>query len=113
MLEGVTEAVGSAHELWRFVVLIGGGVALGRMAVGWIGNRVWESTDQNVVMFFIAAFDLEVALGLLLWLLQGMRMLTPLIGRFLVCLLFNHIFILDLFVLFPEPFLAVSIDSLS
>lgn len=65
------DALAGAHSLWRYVVLISAFVAVGNMVVGALDKRAWRVADTRVGRFFLTALDLEVTLGLLVWLLQG------------------------------------------
>ncbi|MEZ4867670.1 MAG: hypothetical protein R3C14_40465 [Caldilineaceae bacterium] len=61
----------NAHSLWRYVVLMMGGIAIGRMLMGWIRQDPWQPLDQQLGRLFVNAVDVAVGLGLLLWLLEG------------------------------------------
>ena len=66
----LSEALAGAHALWRYVVLISAFIAIGNMLMGALDKRSWKASDTRIGRFFITALDLEVVLGVLLWLLQ-------------------------------------------
>lgn len=70
-MESLTAALAQAHGIWRYVVLITGGVAIGKCLIGWLESREWKPIDQRIVTYFITAVDIGVLLGLLVWLLEG------------------------------------------
>ena len=54
------------HSLLRWVVLGAGLAAAGRGMAGW-GGRPWTAPDARAGLFFIIALDLQLLLGLLLY----------------------------------------------
>lgn len=70
-MEGLTAGLAGAHSIWRYVVIIAAFVAIGNMLVGTLDKRAWKLTDVRIGRFFLTALDLEVGVGMLLWLLQG------------------------------------------
>ena len=70
-METLTQALVGAHSIWRYAVLISGLVAIGSMLMGWLDKRSWKPLDIRIGRFYLSAIDLEVALGLLIWLLQS------------------------------------------
>ena len=65
------EALKNAHAIWVYVVLIMGGIAIGQMWRGMRRREEWRPIDQNIGSFFVTALDLEMVLGILLWIFQG------------------------------------------
>ncbi|MGB9799283.1 MAG: hypothetical protein ACPLUL_04200 [Thermanaerothrix sp.] len=61
----------SLHNLTRWAVLILGGVAFVRSMGGWIGHRPFTPGDGRAGMLFTLAFDLQILLGLILYLTRG------------------------------------------
>ncbi len=63
------------HNLVRWIVVILAVYALARAYSGWLGKRPWSPADQQSGMFFTAALDIQVLLGVILlifdWLTTG------------------------------------------
>jgi hypothetical protein len=57
------------HDLWRWLVLLAALAALGVGAAVWAGQLQWRLADRTGLIFTIV-LDIEVALGLLVWLLS-------------------------------------------
>ena len=57
------------HDLWRWLVLLAALVALGAGVAVWAGQLQWRLADRTGLIFTIV-LDIEVALGLLVWLLS-------------------------------------------
>ncbi|OGO72110.1 MAG: hypothetical protein A2Z49_10350 [Chloroflexi bacterium RBG_19FT_COMBO_56_12] len=55
------------HNILRWVVLILGIWAVVRAWRGWLGKREWADSDRKVGVFFSAAIDTQLLLGLLLY----------------------------------------------
>ena len=55
------------HNLVRWVVVILAILALVRAYLGWLGRREWTERDRQVGVFFSAALDTQVLLGLILY----------------------------------------------
>lgn len=70
-METLTVALAQAHGIWRYVILITGGVAIGKCLIGWLESREWKPIDQRIALYFVSAVDFGVLLGLAVWLLQG------------------------------------------
>lgn len=60
-----------AHSIWRYVVLIIGGITIGRLLKGWLRRARWQPIEERLSKLFVTALDVAVVLGLLIWLLQG------------------------------------------
>jgi hypothetical protein len=56
------------HIWWRWVVLLAAVLAIGAGAAVWLGRAPWSVADRLGLIFTIA-LDIEVAVGLLDWLL--------------------------------------------
>ena len=54
------------HSLLRWVVLLAGLLAVGRACAGWTGKRPWSAADNRAGIWFTAALDLQLLVGLLL-----------------------------------------------
>ena len=55
------------HNILRWVVVIGGAVAVVRAAYGWLAGRPWRSLDSQLGLLFTVSMDTQVLLGLLLY----------------------------------------------
>jgi len=56
------------HNLIRWAALILGVIALVRALLGWLGKRGWTETDRKFGVYFTSAMDLQLLIGLLLYL---------------------------------------------
>jgi len=63
----MTATVIALHSLLRWVVLLTGLAAAGRGIAGWSG-RTWTPADSRAGLFFVAALDLQLVIGLVLYL---------------------------------------------
>lgn len=55
------------HSLLRWVVIVLGLFAAGRGLNGWLGRRPWSPADDRAGQLFIVSFDVQLLLGLLLF----------------------------------------------
>jgi hypothetical protein len=55
------------HSLWRWVVVILMGVAILKALLGWFGKQPWQNLDNRIGLFFTSALDLQVLLGIILY----------------------------------------------
>jgi hypothetical protein len=55
------------HNIVRWVVLITAILALVRVYMGWLQNRVWAARDRQVSVAFTSALDTQILLGLILF----------------------------------------------
>ncbi len=55
------------HNVVRWVALILGIVAAVRAALGWFGRREWTELDRKFGLYFTISMDLQLLLGLLLY----------------------------------------------
>lgn len=55
------------HSLWRWVVLLLVVVALLRGVVGWLRGGEWTSLDRQLSMLAVTAIDIQVLLGIILF----------------------------------------------
>lgn len=58
------------HSLTRWGVVIFGLVAIIRALMGWLGTRPWGSTDDRLGLLFTSFLDLQVLLGILLYIVS-------------------------------------------
>ena len=61
------EILVALHNIMRWVVVILSVVALVRAYRGWLGKREWVSSDKKIGVFFGAAMDTQMLLGIILW----------------------------------------------
>lgn len=57
----------AVHNLLRWVALFLGIFVIVRSVGGWLGSRAWSETDRKAGVFFTAAMDTQLLLGLLLY----------------------------------------------
>jgi len=55
------------HNIVRWVVVIVGIIAVVRGLIGWFGKREWSSTDRTMGMLFTSAIDIQLLVGLILY----------------------------------------------
>jgi hypothetical protein len=60
-------AILSIHNIIRWVALILGILAAVRAYLGWFGNREWTVKDRKIGSYFTIAMDVQLLLGLLLY----------------------------------------------
>jgi Na+-transporting NADH:ubiquinone oxidoreductase subunit NqrE len=65
------EILFSAHSGWRYIVILVTLIAIVKMLIGWLGRSKWRALDQRLGMFTPIVFDIQLLLGLLLWIVQG------------------------------------------
>lgn len=57
----------AAHSLVRWAVLLSGVAAAVRATKGWLGKEPWDKRADRLSVLFVAAFDTQLLLGLLLY----------------------------------------------
>ncbi len=64
------ELLVNIHSYWRWLalLLILAVIVLGVMAA--TGSRRWDSSSDRIVFFYTLALDIQVVIGLVVWLLQ-------------------------------------------
>jgi hypothetical protein len=58
----------SLHNIVRWLILIAALVAIARALIGWFGKRDWTKTDNLAGVLYVSGVDLNVLLGLILYL---------------------------------------------
>ncbi|HUP27367.1 MAG TPA: hypothetical protein VM409_02955, partial [Chloroflexia bacterium] len=61
------EALLTAHSVFRWVVIL---VAVAALGIAWMssaGSRPWDGTSDRLTMLFPIAMDIQVLIGLLVW----------------------------------------------
>jgi hypothetical protein len=66
-MEDIYVIVRILHNLVRWAVLIFGVLAAGRALLGWLGRRGWLPADDRLGLLFTMSLDVQVLLGLLLY----------------------------------------------
>ncbi len=61
------------HSLWRWAVVIISLVALVKFGLGWLQRKTPDATDRQITRAFTIAIDIQVALGLVLIVLQWLN----------------------------------------
>jgi hypothetical protein len=56
------------HSLLRWAVIAFGLLAAGRGLAGWLGRKDWLAPDQRAGLLFVVSFDVQVLVGLVLYL---------------------------------------------
>jgi hypothetical protein len=93
----MTTGLFHAHSGWRYIVILIGAIALIKALSGWLGKGRWSSLDDKLARFTPIVVDIQVLLGIVLWIVQqrwmgGDRVASwehPFIG--LVALVIGHI----------------------
>lgn len=70
-MDNFTVAMVNAHSIWRYVILIMTGITVGRMLMGWMRQDPWKPLETRLGGLLVTAVDVGVALGIIVWLLQG------------------------------------------
>lgn len=60
-----------AHTLWIIAIVLMGFIAIRQMWRGYRREMDWRAVDQNIGSYFVTAIDIEILLGILLWVIQG------------------------------------------
>lgn len=56
------------HSFWRWVVLLVLLVGIVRGLTGWLRGATWEPRDRQVALLVTTALDIQLLLGVVLWL---------------------------------------------
>src|SRR4051812_7685709 len=59
------------HSIWRYVVLITALGAIGLALMAYLGSRDWDNLSDRFAFFFPLAMDIQVLIGILVWLLAN------------------------------------------
>jgi hypothetical protein len=57
----------AVHNIIRWAALLLGILVTGSSLYGWIGKRAWTQTSRRLAMFYTSAMDIQILLGLLLY----------------------------------------------
>jgi hypothetical protein len=55
------------HNIFRWVVLIAGILAVGKALLGWFGKKEWGKQDRLLGIVFTSSVDIQLLLGILLY----------------------------------------------
>jgi len=61
------EWVVTLHSYWRWVVLLLGLAAIVLALMSAFGSRPWDSTSDRVSLFFTIAMDIQLLIGIVVW----------------------------------------------
>jgi hypothetical protein len=77
------EFVLQLHAIWRWVLLIAAIIVLVKALIGWLGKRPFTKLDDQLGMAFTMIVDIQVLLGLILWLFHqpGLQNLSQAMGN--------------------------------
>ncbi len=59
-----------AHSGWRWITLLLAVLVVVLPLTGWLGKRPWSKTDDQAGIFYTTAVDIQVLLGVLLWIVE-------------------------------------------
>lgn len=59
----------SIHSILRWIVLLAALVSLGAALAGWLGSAVPERTTRQAMLAYAVALDVQVLLGIAVWVL--------------------------------------------
>ncbi len=64
------EILVTIHNIWRWVVLIAAVAAIVLAALAATGSRPWDATSDSFALIFTVAMDIQVLVGIIVWLLE-------------------------------------------
>jgi hypothetical protein len=64
------------HDWWRWAVLILAVIVLVKSLLGWLGKRPFTKLDDQLGQAYTVAFDIQVLVGLILWVFGPMGLRT-------------------------------------
>jgi hypothetical protein len=71
------------HAIWRWVLLVAAIVVVIKALVGWLGKRPFTKLDDQLGLGFTIIVDIQVTLGLIIWLFGplGLQTLSQSMGN--------------------------------
>lgn len=68
----------SLHAIWRWVLLAAAVIVVLKSLVGWLARQSWTALDDRLGLAYVVAVDVQVLLGLIIWLFGpiGLKTLT-------------------------------------
>ncbi len=73
----MTQFVLYAHSGWRYVVILATVVAVVMYVIGLVRNRPWGAWDQRIGMALPIVYDVQLLLGLVLWIMATAWLSAP------------------------------------
>lgn len=70
-MEILNQILLSLHNIFRWVVLVGGIVLVVRSFLGWSRKSEYQSRDKKITMAYAGVFDLQILLGIILFFTKG------------------------------------------
>ena len=58
------------HSIWRWLVLLAAVLAIALSALSAFGSRPWDNLADRLSFFFTVALDVQVLIGVVLWVLN-------------------------------------------
>jgi hypothetical protein len=73
----------SLHAIWRWVLLAAAILVVAKSLIGWLGKQPWTPLDDRLGLAYIITVDVQVLLGLIIWLFGpiGLKTLTQAMGN--------------------------------
>ena len=65
------------HDVWRYAVLVAALGALALAALVYAGSREWDALTDRFSRFFTIAMDIQVLIGILVWLTDARARSDP------------------------------------
>ena len=59
------------HSDWRWILILAALITVTKALVGWLGRRPWDKLDDRLGMALTIAIDIQVLIGLLIWIGRG------------------------------------------
>ena len=69
------------HNIFRWVVLIAGILAVGRALMGWFGKKEWTKQDRLFGVIFTSSVDIQLLFGILLYFVFSSWGLTAILEK--------------------------------
>jgi len=71
------------HAIWRWILLVAALIVVIKALVGWLGKRPFTKLDDQLGMAFTMIVDIQVLLGLIIWLFGplGLQTLSQAMGN--------------------------------
>ena len=73
----------SLHAIWRWVLLAAAILVVAKSLIGWLGKQPWTQLDDRLGLAYVITVDVQVLLGLIIWLFGpiGLKTLTQAMGN--------------------------------
>jgi hypothetical protein len=73
----ILATVSTVHSFWRYGVLIAAVIAIVGALAGWLGALPPRQTARRAGVIYIIALDIQLLIGVILWIGKGMMALPP------------------------------------